>query len=502
MIGAPATSPSTLPASSRVEDRLVLSRAAQRAWAATPVRTRVQVLRRFRHALARSAEGLVDAIGRPAPHGRAESLAAEVLPLVDACRWLEREAPGVLRPTRYGRRGRPQWLRGVESELRRDPWGLVLVLAPSNYPLFLAGVQALQALAAGNAVLVKPAPGCSAPMQVMASLLDDAGLDPALFVVVEEDVGTARGLLRGGVDKVVLTGSAATGRAVLDDLAPSLTPAVMELSGCDAVFVRDDADLDLVTEALRFGLTFNRSATCIAPRRVFVSRARRDELETRLVGALGRIPAEPPPERQAALIQEVAREALIEGARVLVGHVGSDRLALPLVLTGVRPDMRIARTDVFAPVLSVLAVEDDEDALRQAAHCPYALGASVFGALPGASRLAARVPVGLVTVNDLIAPSADPRVPFGGRGESGFGTTRGREGLLEMTATKVIQVRRGRSRRHFDAFVGGEDAFFLAWLRMAHGATWRERVRGIRELMDAGRALMRAQRDVPADRGD
>lgn len=502
MIGAPTTSPSTPEAPSRVDDRLAGSRAAQHVWGATPVPTRLRVLRDFRRALARHAESMVDAMGRPAPHGRAESLAAEVLPLVDACRWLEREAASVLKPTRYGRRGRPAWLRGVESELRRDPVGLVLILAPSNYPLFLAGVQALQALAAGNAVLVKPAPGCSAPMQVMASLLGDAGLDPALFVVVEEDVGTARGLLRGGVDKVVLTGSAATGRAVLDDLAPSLTPAVMELSGCDAVFVRDDADSDLVTEALRFGLTFNQSATCIAPRRVFVSPARRDALEARLVDALGRVPVAPPPERQAALIQEVAREALIEGARVLVGHVGPDRVDLPLVLTGVRADMRIAQTDLFAPVLSVLPVEDDEDALRQAGRCPYALGASVFGALPGAERLAARVPVGLVTVNDLIAPSADPRVPFGGRRESGFGTTRGREGLLEMTATKVIQVRRGRSRRHFDAFVGGEDALFLAWLRMAHGATWRERIRGVRDLMDAGRAQMRAQRDARAERGD
>ena len=483
-------------------DAVLRSRRAQAAWAATPLRERLRRLRRLRGMLARDAVALADAIGRPAPDGRATSLAAEVLPLADACRWLEREAAAVLAPRRLGRRGRPAWLSGVDSRVEREALGVVLILAPSNYPLFLSGVQALQALAAGNAVLVKPAPGCSAPMTHLADLLEAAGLDPALFVVLPEDVEALDGVLGSPVDKVFLTGAAATGRAVLARLAQTLTPAVMELSGSDAVFVLPGADLGRVAEALRFGLTFNESATCIAPRRVFVPRERVPALESALRAALGDVPAMAPSPRAGAAVRQALGEALLDGARLVVGSVEDGALRLPAVLSDVRPRMRVARTDLFAPVLSLLAVDDEEDALSQARQCPYALGASVFGPEGPAVRLAERVHAGLVTINDLIAPSADPRIPFGGRGESGFGTTRGREGLLEMTVPKAVVVRRGRSRPHFERFLGGEDVFFAAWVRMAHGASWRERRQGLKQLMAAGRALMRRRRVERGERGD
>jgi acyl-CoA reductase-like NAD-dependent aldehyde dehydrogenase len=121
------------------------------------------VMPRARRLIAAQAGALADAIG-PAPgrpgRTRADSLSAEILPLADACRFLQRAAPALLRPRRLGARGRPLWLTGVDAELRREPFGLVLVIAPGNYPLMLAGVQTVQALAAGNAVAWKP-PSCS-----------------------------------------------------------------------------------------------------------------------------------------------------------------------------------------------------------------------------------------------------------------------------------------------------------------------------------------------------
>jgi acyl-CoA reductase-like NAD-dependent aldehyde dehydrogenase len=224
-----------------------------------------------------------------------------------------------------------------------------------------------------------------------------------------------------GVDKVFLTGSEETGRAVLATLAPHGIPAVMELSGHDAVFVCDGADLGLVARCVAYGVTFNGGATCIAPRRVFVTRAMAAELEPRLAKALG------------------------EGA----------------------------------PAVSIIAVETIDEALALSNQCPYRLGASVFGPPNVAAAVAARVDAGCVVVNDMIAPTADPRLPFGGRGRSGFGLTRGAEGLLEMTRVKAVATRIGSFRPHLEPPHAGDEALFAAYLSAAHGGRIAARVRGV-----------------------
>jgi acyl-CoA reductase-like NAD-dependent aldehyde dehydrogenase len=188
-----------LPPSIAVEGHLRRARVAQAAWGQTPIRARLQIVRRLRHLIAARAEALVATVG--ARHGRtsAETIATEVIPLADACRFLEREAARLLRPRRLGRRSRPLWLAGVQAEIRREPLGVVLILAPGNYPLFLPGVQLLQALVAGNAVLLKPAPGCTAPLATLSTLLENAGLPSQLVQLLGEDVAGARAAIAQGV---------------------------------------------------------------------------------------------------------------------------------------------------------------------------------------------------------------------------------------------------------------------------------------------------------------
>jgi acyl-CoA reductase-like NAD-dependent aldehyde dehydrogenase len=363
-------------------------------------------------------------------------------------------------------------------------------------------VQVAQALAAGNAVVLKPAPGRTAAARALQSLFLDAGLEPGLLTVLPEDVEAVREFMSWGVDKVLLTGSAATGRAVLGDLASCLTPATVELSGCDAVFVRPDADLDRVVKALRFGLTFSGSRTCIAPRRAFVPAALRGPLVERLHVALEDARPFAVDARTRAQVERLVDAACAEGARVAVGTRPGDGSMRPLVLEGVRPDMELAQSDVFAPVLSILDVADDDDALQQAAACPYALGATVFGGTRGAAALADRVRAGVVIVNDMIAPTADPRVPFGGRGESGYGVTRGAEGLLALTAPKAVIVKRGRTPRHLEPMRGGEERLFRAWLRAVHAPGWRARLAGVRELMREGVRYARRAREEEGSRDE
>jgi acyl-CoA reductase-like NAD-dependent aldehyde dehydrogenase len=459
-----------------IRAQLSRARAAQALWADVPLKMRLAVVCRVRALFARHADLLVAAAGK-AGRPSAEVLASEIVPLADACRFLEREAERLLAPRRLGRRGRPLWLMGTDAEVRREPLGVVQILAPGNYPLFLPGVQLLQALVAGNAVLVKPAPGRAAPMAALCDLLDAAGLPADLVQLLNEEPEQSR-LAMAGADKVILTGSADTGRRVLADLAPHLVPATLELSGSDPVFVLPGADLVMVAEALAFGLRLNGGATCIAPRRVFVPQEDFAELEALLRPPLVTMPAAPVGPAACRRVLALRREALRQGCRTIGPRPAPEtgRMA-PLVVIGTGDGISLLREDIFAPVLTLVPVQDLEEALRLAALCPYALGASVFGPEAAARALAARIRAGAVIINDVIVATADPRLPFGGRDASGYGVTRGAEGLLELTAIKTVSTRRGRLRRHYAPPMPDDEALFRHYLRAVHGGAWSERIR-------------------------
>jgi acyl-CoA reductase-like NAD-dependent aldehyde dehydrogenase len=428
------------------------ARAAAGPWRDTPLLQRLQIIRDTRHLLATRAGRIAALLAdrRPA----ADTMTAELLPLLAAARFLERRAPAFLSPRRL-HAGRPLWLFGIAAEIHREPCGVVLILGPANYPLFLPGVQILQALAAGNAVCVKPAAGAGAPLHELAAILSEAGLPDGVLQVLDDSAATGEAATRAGFDRIVLTGSAATGRKVLAAAAVTLTPATMELSGNDPVLVLPGADLGLVADALSYGLRLNGGATCIAPRRVIVPLALAAELERRLLDRAA--PAAELPERFAGLVAE----AVGEGARLVRRN--------PTIIADATPGMRLLREDVFAPWLAIVPVDGIEAGLVAAEACPFGLGASIFGPEAEARALAPRLRAGSVCINDLIVPTADPRLPFGGRGESGFGVTRGAEGLLEMTVVKTISMRRGRFRPHLAAPRPDDAARFATMIRLLYG---------------------------------
>ena len=394
---------------------LARARAAAHQWRGTPLARRLAVIRRARRLIAAEASALAASLGPSRP--AADTLVAEILPLAEAARFLEREAARLLAPRRLGKRGRPAWLVGVAAEIHREPCGAILILAPANYPLFLPGVQIMQAITAGNAVCAKPAPGCIPPLAAFADLLQRAGLPAGVLTILEASIASGEAASRAGFDRIVLTGSAATGERVLQAAAAQLTPCTMELSGDDPVFVLEGADLTLAAAAIAYGCRLNGGATCIAPRRVFAPHVLAAELERLLAATI----AKPPP---------------------------------------------------------VLAVHNPAEAIALSAASPYALGAAIFGPVPQAVALAERVVAGCVVINDVIVPTADPRLPFGGRKRSGFGLTRGAEGLLEMTVVKTVSLRRGRFRPHLDPPRPRDAALFAALIAALHGAG-RARLAGL-----------------------
>lgn len=417
----------------------------------------------------------------------ADTLAAELLPLLDACKFLERNAERVLASRMLGSAGRPFWLRGVHAEVRRDALGHVLVIAPSNFPLFLPGVQVLQGLAAGNSVTWKPGAGGGRVAQLVAEALRIAGLPGGLLSVSEDTVEAAYAGLAERPDKVVFTGSAENGKDVLFKLAESATPAVMELSGADAVIVLPAADLARVAKAVAFGLRLNGGAVCMSPRRLLALGDTVRELRPLLLEAFAGVPPVVLQADTAETLRGLLDEAVKLGAKVVgTFEPGSQR---PVLVDSALPTMAIAHADVAAPVVSLMTVSTVGKFEDVYGECEFALTVAIFGPEDEALALGGKLRAGVVLVNDLIVPTADPRVPFGGRGASGFGSTRGEEGLLEMTAAKTVLVRRGGDTRHYEEAGPAHAAMFEGAIRAAHGAGWWRRLAGVRAMLAAVRKL-------------
>ncbi len=453
-------------------------REAQLTWAALPIRQRLAVLQRARFAMSGMADAFSNAIPSHLSRTAADTRVAEVLPLLAACRFLEQRAEKILRARRLSRRGLPFLLTGVSSEIQRVPYGVVLILGPANYPLFLPGVQTLQALAAGNAVVLKPGSDGAPIARLFAEALYVAGLPRGLLEVTDDSISTAEEVLRSSVDKVIFTGSAQNARKILRVCAEKIIPCVVEASGCDAVVVLPSADLNRVVKAVMFGMRLNGSATCMAPRRVLLVSASEDRKKM-LVSILSKVFDECRPTHLDEITRKNLRELLhnaeLSGARV---HGSINPAQRPILVTEVEPEMRLAQADLFAPVLSIVDVSNETGAIEAQETCPFALTASVFGDEEEARCLAARLNVGTVLINDVIVGTADPRVPFGGRRESGFGTTRGSEGLLEMTVAKVITVQRSKSLRPYEATGKRHRELFDGMILASHAQTVSQRCRG------------------------
>lgn len=464
-------------------------RRQQRTWSELPVSERLRPVRAVHRLLVDDYARVCDAVTRDIGKSAEETLAAEIIPLADACRFLEREAARLLRPRRVPTRLRPVWLMGQSDRVYRRPRGVVGIIGTWNYPMILNGVQTLQAVTAGNGVLWKPSEVAPASAAALLDLFQRAGFPPDLIQSLPASREAGQELAAADVDHVVFTGSATVGRIVASNLGQRLVSSTMELSGCDALFVLDDADVKLAARAAWFGCNLNRGQTCLAVRRVFVPRS----LYPAFLDALPPLAATATPVRLALAssvrqAEQLVQEAVAEGGRLLeaaapLTSATDANLFTPAVVVDARPEMALCREGSFAPVTAVLPYETLENALEMSGLCTYNLGSSIFTRNHArAAALAARLRTGMVAVNDAIAPTAHPATPFGGNGESGWGVTQGAEGLLDMTVPQVVSMRGGSFRPHYD-MVGDKAIkqrdFLRGLLAWGHGATFGQRCRGM-----------------------
>jgi acyl-CoA reductase-like NAD-dependent aldehyde dehydrogenase len=253
----------------------------------------------------------------------------------------------------------------------------------------------------------------------------------------------------------------------------------------------------LAARAIVFGLKLNQSRTCMRPHRIFVHESVRVDFTYELRRQMADIDVQvdaATSRRATRLVADAVRGRARVVNETTISAGLPDSVRFPVLLEDVPVFAEIASADIFAPILLLEAFTQVGHAIEHYDQSPYALGASVFGPQTAARELAEKLNAGFVVINDVIVPTADPRLPFSGRGSSGFGVTRGAEGLLELTQVKAISTR-SAGYQHLEPAEPGDGALFAAFVEMVHGSTLRTRWQGMKKLVTVVRNRKRRAGD-------
>ncbi|MEC3919890.1 aldehyde dehydrogenase family protein [Nocardia sp. CDC160] len=422
------------------------AREAFESWSSTPLGQRLAVLRRALAIFGKRGEELARTVtaevgtpitaARTTSVGGAERLLAETVDIAGGYTFETRDGP---------------------SLIRREPVGVVAAISPWNQPLYLAMVKIAPALAAGCTVVHKPGESSPLSAYLLTEILDAAGVPAGVFNMVPGTGAEVGEVLdtHPAVDMVDFTGSTAAGRRVAELAALTLKRLVLELGGKSAAVLLDDADLEhAVSESVHSCLN-NAGQMCGAWTRMLVPRNRIDEATDLAVAAVAQYRQGDPADESTTLgplanaaqydrVRDYIRAGLREDATLVTG--GLDRpptldrgyYVRPTVFTHVRNDMRIAREEIFGPVLSLIPHDGDDDAVALANDSDYGLRGAVFSADPDrALAVARRLRTGQVDIN---AYKMNPRAPFGGFKQSGLGRCQGIPGFEEFLELKAIQL--------------------------------------------------------------
>ena len=437
-----------------VREAVDRARAAQRTWARRSIGDRARVLRRFHDLVLSRQDEVLDLVQVESGKARGHAF-EEVADCAIVARYYAHHAAEHLRPRR-----RRAALPGLTSTREyRHPKGVVGIISPWNYPLTLAVTDALPALVAGNAVVIKPDRQTSFTALRAAELLDEAGLPRDLFGVVTGEGPEAGAALIGEVDYVAFTGSTATGRIVARQAGERLIGCSLELGGKNAMILLEDADLERATEGAVRGCFSNAGQLCISIERLFVHDSIFDRFVQRFVEKTTALRLGPAfdysmdvgslvSRKQLDTVEEHVRDAVAKGATVLAG--GRSRPDLgplfyePTILTDVRAGMTLFADETFGPVVSLQRFRSVDEAVEKANDTPYGLNASVWTRDARRGReVAAQIHAGMVNVNDAYAAAwASTDAPMGGMKDSGLGRRHGEEGILRYTDSQTVAVQR------------------------------------------------------------
>src|SRR5271163_4417412 len=366
------------------------ARSAQPAWGNSDIRDRLRLLGRFQKILLARKNDIATRITQEAGKPVVEALLTEVFVVLDAARFLIDNAYGILREEKLSHGNLA--MKTKSGRILHEPYGVIGIISPWNYPFSIPATETMAALVAGNAVVLKPSELTPLIALELQSLLRDAGLPDGIFQVLPGEGATGAALVASEIDKLVFTGSVATGRRIAQIAAESLLPVVLELGGKDPMIVLEDADIDVASSGAVWGAFMNAGQTCLSVERCYVHRslypdfleACSEKTRKLRVGNGMDSDTEIGPmihERQVRVVESQVEDARQRGARVLAGgerlrELGPTFFA-PTVLADVDHSMRVMREETFGPVLPIASFRDEAEAIRLANDSEYGLAASV-----------------------------------------------------------------------------------------------------------------------------
>lgn len=459
------------------------ARKAQPAWAELSFEERGRHIERTIRVILERQEDIIDVIVAETGKPRVEALGAELLPACDAIQFYAKRAKHILAERKIPL----HLLRTRKLKITYKPLGVVGIITAWNSPFLLALNPTVQALMAGNAVVLKPSEVTPFSGRLVEDLLNDAGLPEGVFNLVLGDAETGAALVEEGVDKISFTGSVRTGRQVAEACGRNLVPCTLELGGKNPMIVCADADIERAARGAVFGAFSNSGQARTSTERVYVVDEVADEFTRRCVAETARLRQGAEGEfdvgaiiqpQQIETIEEQVRDALANGARVLTGgRRNPDQPGLfyePTILANVNHEMAVMRDETCGPVLPIMCVSDEDEALRLANDSRYGLSANVWtrNRYKG-TELAKAIESGCVVVNDCMLTYGATEAPFGGVKDSGLGRVNGEMGLRSYCHTQSIVISRlgGRTESLWYPYSAGKLSRMRRKIRLIWGTS-------------------------------
>ena len=434
-----------------VRTKFAAAREAQPAWAAVPLKERIEVIAAFRQAIIDHAEELARILtgetGKPISQSRNELKG--LIPRLD---FFLAESPRALR-TQVALKDKKSGLREL---IASEPLGVVANISAWNYPYFVGTNVFIPALIAGNAVLYKPSEFAAQTGLAIAGLLHESGVPAPVFATVIGNGEAGSLLLRQPIDGVFFTGSVATGKKIARSVSNRLIKVQLELGGKDPVYVCDDVEVETSAAAIADGAFYNTGQSCCSVERIYVHESIHDAFVAAFVSAVRSFKIGDPREddtyigpltrsAQVGVLEAQIEDAVRKGARVLTGgkrlkgYGGGSYLA-PTVLTDVNHRMSVMREETFGPVVGVMAVRDDAQAIELMNDTDYGLTAAVYSPDQNrADKILRKVKAGSAYWN--CCDRVSPRLPWSGRKNSGMGLTLSRACITAFTQPKAWHLR-------------------------------------------------------------
>ncbi len=462
----------TAASAEEVQAAVSKARAVQKEWAKTTVKHRQELMAKAVQVFVDKRDEYVEVIRGETGRAELDTLMMEVFAACDCMNYYGRRAHKVLKDRTVGL----HLLRMKRAKVVHRPMGVIGIITPWNGPFILSLNPTVQAVLGGNAVVIKPSEVTPYSAQLVQRLFEEAGFPEGLVQVILGDGPTGAALIESGVDKISFTGSVRTGRRVGEACGRNLIPVNLELGGKDAAIVCKDADVERAAGGVLFGGVMNSGQFCSGTERIYVVDAVAEEFLAKINDKAKSLE----PKRdygpmihqpQLDILREQVADALEKGATLLCGGSDDGHFFEPTVLTDVTHDMLVMSEETFGPILPVMVVADEEEAIAMANDTRYGLGAAVWTKdTARGEQIARRLDAGSVMINESSMTYGALELPFGGRRESGVGTTNGAQGILNFCETLPILTDRFGQKEEAVWYPYTEDK--LEKLRKAVDVMW------------------------------